>query len=58
MVNDTIRTPAWWHDSIRSVGQQFNSVKKIRLALIYYAITNKFVYKFVKNDKKGSLWNA
>jgi len=37
-VNDTIRIPAWWHDSVRGVRQQFNSVKNVRLALIYYAI--------------------
>jgi len=58
MVNDPICIRAWWHDSVSGVGQQFNSVKEVRLALIYYAITKKFVYKFVKNDKKGSLWNA
>jgi len=52
MVNDTIRIPTWWHDFIRGVGQQFNSVKEMRLALIYYAIDKKFIYKFVKNDKK------
>ena len=27
-------------------------MKEVRLALIYYAIAKKFVYKFVKNDKK------
>ena len=52
MVNDTICIPAWWHDSVRGVRQQFNSVKSVRLALIYYAIAKKFVYKFVKNNKK------
>jgi len=26
-------------------------VKEVKLALIYYAIVKKFVYKFVKNDK-------
>jgi len=52
MVNDTIRIPAWWHDSVRGVGQQFDSVKEVRFELIYYAIANKIVYKFVKNDKK------
>jgi len=52
MVNATICIPAWWHDSVRGVGQQFNSVTEVRLALIYYTIAKKFVYKFVKNDKK------
>ena len=27
-------------------------MKNVRLALIYYAIAKKFVYKFVKNNKK------
>jgi len=51
MVNNTIRIPARWHDCIRDVSQQFDSMKKVRLTLIYYSITKKFVYKFMQNDK-------
>jgi len=51
MVNDTIRIPAWWHDCISGVGQ-FDSMNEVRLALIYYSIVKKFVYDFVKNDKR------
>ena len=52
MANDTICVPAYWHDCIHGVGQEFNSLKEVRLILIYYAIAKKFVYKFVKNNKK------
>ena len=51
MVNDTIRIPSWWHDCIVGVGQEFNSVKEVRMALSYYSITKKFVYMFMKNEK-------
>ena len=34
MVNDTICIPAWWHDCITGVGQQFDNMKEVRLALI------------------------
>ena len=33
------------------VGQQFESAKKIRLALVYHAAMKKFVYDFGKNER-------
>jgi len=51
MVNNTICILAWWHHCIRGVDQQCDNVKKVRLAMIYYSIAKKFVYKFVKNNK-------
>ena len=42
IVNDTIHIPAWWHDCSTGVDQQFDSMKEVRLALIYY-IAKKFV---------------
>ena len=43
MVNDIIRIPRW-HDYIVSVCKKFNSVKEVRMSLIYYSIAKKFVY--------------
>jgi len=52
MMNDTIRIPAWWHDAIVGVGQQFESVKEVRLAVIYFFVAKKFMYEFVKNETR------
>ena len=52
MVNDTFYIPAWWHHCITGVGQQYDSMKEVRLALIYYSIEKKCVYDFVKNDTR------
>jgi len=58
MVNDTIYIPAWWHNCITIVDQQFDSMKKVKLALIYYYIVKKFMYDFVKKDKRRITVNA
>ena len=51
MISDNICIPARWHDAIQGVGKQFDSAKEVRLALIYYYTTKKFVCEFVKNEK-------
>jgi len=66
IVNDTIHIPAWWHDCSTGVDQQFDSMKEVRLALIYY-IAKKFVWfcedyekritvKCSKKKKTGCAW--
>ena len=52
MLNDTVYIPSWWHNAITYVGQCFENAKEDRLALIYHSIAKKFVYAFVKNDRK------
>ena len=51
MISDIICIPTRWHDAIQGVGKQFDSTKEVRLALIYYYTTKKFVYEFMKNEK-------
>jgi hypothetical protein len=51
MVNDSMRIPAWWHNAIEGVGQQFDDADAFRLALIYFSIAKRFSYKFIKNER-------
>ena len=52
MSNNIVCVPSWWYNAITGVGQQFENPKKVRFTLIYYTMTMKLVYVFVKNDKK------
>ncbi|XP_020270552.1 uncharacterized protein LOC109845694 [Asparagus officinalis] len=52
VVSDSSRIPAWWHEAITGKGQQFESAKEVRMALIYYSIAKKFAFKYVNNEPK------
>ena len=52
MINDAVCIPSWWHDAITGVDQQFENTKEVIFMLIFYSIVKKFLYTFVKNDRK------
>ena len=52
VVSDSSRIPAWWHEAITGKGQQFESAKEVRMALIYYSIAKKFAFNYVNNEPK------
>ncbi|XP_020266071.1 uncharacterized protein LOC109841518 [Asparagus officinalis] len=52
MISRSERIPAWWHTALTGEGQRFESVKELRLALLYYSMAKKFEYEFVKNEPK------
>ncbi|XP_020272056.1 uncharacterized protein LOC109847225 [Asparagus officinalis] len=42
VINNQIKIPVEWHTSIHKIGQKFDSVAEVRLALQYYSIVKRF----------------